>query len=477
MAESLKNKAVKGTVWSSLERFSVQGIQFVIMIVMARILTPADYGLVGMLAIFIAIAQSLIDSGFSQALIRKQDRRQTDNDTVFYFNIGVGIILYLILFLTAPLIAAFYAEPQLTLLTRIICLGIIINSLTVVQRAIYTINIDFKTQAKATLIGAIASGATGITMAYTGFGVWSIVAQQITNLAVSSAMLWTFSSWRPTRTFSAASFREMFTFGSKLALSGIIDTIYRNIYLIVIGKMFRASDLGYYTRAHQFADFPSTTLTSIIQRVTFPVLCTIQDDDQRLASAYRRILRVSAFVIFPLMTGLSALATPFVLTILNPTWAYAATLLSILCFAMMWYPIHAVNLNLLQVKGRSDLFLRLEIYKKIIGIAILCITIPMGLTAMCVGLIVSSLLALVINTHYTGRLIHVGFLRQMRDLTPTLLYTLSMWAIVTILITYITPTWLQLLAGTIAGATYYLLITTLTRSRDLRELIAILHRR
>ncbi len=247
MSESLKNKTVKGTIWSSVERFSVQGIQFIVMIIMARILTPADYGLVGMLAIFIAISQSLIDSGFSQALIRKQDRTEIDNSTVFYFNIGVGVVLYFLLFFSAPLIARFYNEPQLIPITRIIGLSLIFNSLAVVQRALLTINLDFKTQAKASFVGAILSGALGITMAYTGFGVWAIVWQQISNLAVVTILLWILSHWKPICAYSWKSFKELFGFGSKLLASGLLDTIFKNISLTVIRKFFHPSFLSYNT--------------------------------------------------------------------------------------------------------------------------------------------------------------------------------------------------------------------------------------
>ncbi|MDE6382500.1 MAG: lipopolysaccharide biosynthesis protein, partial [Muribaculaceae bacterium] len=272
--EGLKRKTFRGTVWSTVERFSVQIIQFAVMIVMARILTPADYGLVGMLTIFIAVSQSLVDSGFSQALIRKQDRDETDNSTVFFFNITVGIALYALLFFSAPLVARFYGEPLLTPLMRVISLSVVFNSLVVVQRALLTVRIDFKTQAKASFTAALLSGAVGITMVYTGFGVWSIVWFQISNLAVNAAMLWLLSGWRPGLIYSWKSFRELFGFGSKLALSGIINTLYNNAYLLVIGKVFKAADLGYYPRAHQFAEFPSSNLTIIIQRVTYPVLCT-----------------------------------------------------------------------------------------------------------------------------------------------------------------------------------------------------------
>lgn len=474
MSESLKHKTVKGTIWSSLERFSVQGIQFLVMIIMARVLTPDDYGLVGMLAIFIAISQSLIDSGFSQALIRKQDRTEVDNSTVFYFNIGVGLILYFVLFFTAPLIAKFYDEPILIPLTRVISLSVIINSLVVVQRALLTIKIDFKTQAKATFTGAILSGIVGITMTYTGFGVWSIVAQQLTNLATVMILLWIFSHWRPSLTYSWASFRELFAFGSKLAVSGLLDTLYRNVYLIVIGKVFKAADLGYYTRAHQFAEFPSSNVSGVVQRVTFPVLCTVQNDDERLRDIYRRLLRISAFVVFPLMMGLAGVARPFVSLILNEQWNFAGVLLQIICFAMMWYPVHAINLNLLQVKGRSDLFLKLEIYKKFIGIGILVITVPFGLEAMCYGSIFSSILSLIINTYYTGKLINVGFLKQMRDLMPTMCYSFSMFIIVTLTVRAVSGHIAELLCGIIVGLVYFFIATYITRSRDLKELLLLI---
>ena len=478
MAESLKNKTVKGTVWSTLERFSVQGIQFIVMIIMARILTPEDYGLVGMLAIFIAVSQSLIDSGFSQALIRKQDRSEIDNSTVFYFNIGVGAILYLILFFSAPLIASFYNEPQLVPITRIIGLSLVFNSLVVVQRALLTINLDFKTQAKASFVGVIISGSLGITMAYTGFGVWAIVWQQISNLAVVTVLLWILSRWKPTWAYSWKSFRELFSFGSKLLASGLLDTIFRNLYLIVIGKFFKASDLGYYTRAHQFTDFASSNITGIIQRVTYPVLCTIQNDDARLSDVYRRLLRTSAFIIFPLMTGMAAVAKPMVISFLTEKWLFSAILIQILCFSQMWYPVHAINLNLLQVKGRSDLFLKLEIIKKALTVIVLCITLPMGLIPLCIGTIFSSIIALIINTHYTGKLIHLGFFKQMKDLLPTLLLSLAVGGIVYITVTYIPlNSWIALSVGVIEGILMYVGLAKILRFSEFNELLSIIQRK
>lgn len=475
MPESLKNKTVKGTIWSMVERLSVQGVSFVVMVIMARILTPTDYGLVGMLTIFIAISQSLIDSGFSQALIRKQNRSQVDCSTVFYFNIVVGVVIYILLYICAPLIARFYEEPILSSITRLISLSVVINSFVVVQRALLTECLDFKTQAKASLSASVISGVVGILMAKYGFGVWSIVVYQLINLSVNVGLLWILSRWRPSLQFSWPSFIEMFGFGSKLAVSGIIDTIYKNLYLIVIGKIFKAADLGYYTRAQLFADFPSSNFTGIIQRVTFPVLCSIQDDDERLCGVYRRFLKLSAFVIFPLMMGLVAVAHPLVVLLLKEQWDFTAVLLQILCFSMMWYPIHSINLNLLQVKGRSDLFLKLEIYKKLIGVGILCVTIPMGLIAMCIGSVISSVIALVINTYYTGRLIGLGFIKQMKDLFPSIAYSFSMLAVVYCVTEFFNDNLYKVIVGVVVGILYYIFISIITHSAELKDLLSLIH--
>lgn len=477
MSDSLRSKTVKGVVWSSIERFSTQGVQFLIMIIMARLLTPKDYGLIGMLAIFLAVAQSLIDSGFSQALIRKQDRTDVDNSTVFYFNIVVSSALYLILFIAAPFVADFYNQPELTSVMRVVCLGVILNSLAVVQRALLTVRIDFKTQAKASLSAAVISGCIGIVLAYCGFGVWSLVVQQLLNLSVNTLLLWIFSKWRPIAVFSWKSFHELFAFGSKLLASGLLDTLYRNIYPIVIGKLFSASSLGHYTRAHQFSEFPSSNVTGIIQRVTYPILCGIQDETERLEAVYRKFLKLSAFIIFPLMIGLSAVARPFIDIALGAQWGFCGQLLKIICFAMMWYPIHAINLNLLQVKGRSDLFLRLEIIKKILGITVLCITAPFGLVVMCYGQIFNSIVALVINTYYTGKLINVGFIRQMKDLLPTILLSLTMFGAILLVNGFIEANIYRLIIGVLVGVIVYASGSYIFKFKELQTLFSLIRRK
>lgn len=476
MEASLRNKTVKGTVWSMFERFSVQAVSFLVMILMARVLTPNDYGIVGMITIFIAISQALVDGGFSQALIRKQDRSELDNSTVFFFNLASGLLLYLLLYICAPAIANFYNEASLVKITRVISLNILINSLVVVQRANLTVKIDFKTQAKASLVAAFLSGMTGIWMAYSNFGVWSIVWYQIIYALVNCALLWFFSKWRPRLIFSTQSFKTLFSFGSKLSISTIIDTLYRNMYLIVIGKLFKTSDLGYYTRAQQFAELPSLNLTAIFQRVTYPVLCTIQDDKIRLREAYRNFLRVSAFIIFPLMLGLAAISKPLILLVLKDQWLFTANILPIMCLALMWYPIHAINLNLLQVEGRSDLLLQTEVIKKIIGVIILIISLSFGIYGICIGLVINSIISLIINTYYTGKLISIGFWRQIKDLAPILIISFFMSLVVYGVISYLSMSpFFSVILGVGIGIFLYFLGAKMFNLNELTQIISLLH--
>lgn len=444
---------------------------------MARILSPEDYGAIAMLAIFVAISQSFIDSGFSNALIRKVDRTEKDYATVFYFNIVVGIVFYLILFFTSPLIASFYNTPILEPLTKVIALNLFFNSMCVVQQARLTIRLDFKTQAVVSLISVVLSGAVGLWMAHAGYGVWSLAIQTVLQTAFRMVFFWLLAKWRPIEKFSKESFKEMFSYGSKLLASGLLDTIYRNVYTIIIGKVFSSSTLGYYSRADQFAQFPSSNLTGILQRVTFPILSTIQNEEERLRINYRKFLRLSAFIVFPLMIGLAAVAEPFIYLVLTPKWAGIVPVLQVICLAYMWYPIHAINLNLLQVKGRSDLFLKLEIIKKGNITLMLLLTVPLGILAICIGKIINSILSLVINTYYTGKLIRVGFFMQMRDILPILLNCVAMYLVITVVIHFIPNHLLKLAIGILSGVFYYITMASLFKSAELKELLLIIKRK
>ena len=474
--ESLKQKTTKGIFWSTIERFSNQGMSFLFSVILARMLDPSDFGIIAMITIFFAVAQSFVDSGFSNALVRKTDRREEDLSTCFYFNIGVGIMAYIVLFLIAPLVASFYNQPILSPIIRITGLGVVLNSLCVVQQALFTIKIDFKSQAKVTLSATIISGIVGVILAYQGYGVWALVWQGVVMTSARMALLWLMSKWRPTTGFSKSSFNYLFGYGSKLLASGLLDTIYNNIYPIVIGKFYTPAQLGNYSRALSFAQLPSSNITSILQRVTFPVLSTIQDDIPRLQANYRRLLKLSAFIIFPLMMGLAAVAFPMIRLILTPKWEGCSLYLQIICFALMWYPIHAINLNLLQVKGRSDLFLRLEIIKKIVGVCIMCITIPLGITAMCIGMVASSLISLFINTYYTGKLFDIGYLKQMRDLTPIFINSLIMGGIVYFSIQISDNDILQLSLSIIVGVLSYIGGASMITRSELKEFLNLFKR-
>lgn len=474
---SLKEKTVKGVFWSSIDRFSSQGIQFIFSILIARMLLPSDYGVIAMLGIFLAVSQSFIDSGFGTALVQKIDRTETDFSTVFYFNILVACFFYGLLWIISPYIASFYDIPLLESVTKAVALTLIFNALGGIQNAKLTIAIDFKTRAKISLMCTISTGIIGLIMAYKGYGVWALVTQNIANSILNATLLWLFVRWIPQRTFSMQSFRQLFGFGSKLLASGLLDTIYNNIYPLVIGKFFSASTLGVYSRASSLAQYPSSNLTSVLQSVTFPVLSSIQNDEERLGNAYRRLLRMSVFIIFPLMIGLSAVADPFIRLVLTDKWEGAIYLLQIVCFSMMWYPVHAINLNLLQVKGRSDYFLKLEIIKKIIGVSMLCITVPIGIVAMCYGSICTSIICLGVNTHYTWKLIGYGFKRQMREMLPTLLHALVMGAIAWTAVQLLPTIESQLIGGILSGATYYIIGAWLLKFKELQEVVSLIKRK
>jgi O-antigen/teichoic acid export membrane protein len=448
---SIKQKTVVGLKWSMIDRFSSQGIRFIISIIVARILSPADYGIIGMIMIFIEISGVFVGGGFGAALIRKPNRTDTDLSTVFYYNIVASIFFYLLLFIAAPYIASFYGKTIITPLIRVIGISVIIGAFGAIQSTILNIKIDFKTQTKISFITLIISGTVGITMALKGYGVWTLVVQSLIQTFFSTILLWIFIKWQPKRIFSGSSFRELFGFGSKLMLSGLIDTTYKNIYQVIIGKVFTPADLGFFTRAKGIAQLPSSNLTDVIQRVTFPVLSEMQDNLAQLESNYRKLLKMSAFVIFPLMLLLSALSEPLIKILLTDKWLSAVPLLQILCFGYMFYPIHAINLNLLQVKGRSDLFLKLEIMKKMVTTIILFITAPLGVLFMCIGIVVSSLISLVINTYYTGQLIQIGFFKQIRDILPILILSVISGAVAYATLFIIKESYFQLTTGGILG--------------------------
>lgn len=479
MPSDLKKKTAKGMLWSAVERFSTQGFQFLFGILLARLLTPNDYGMIAMLTIFMAVSQTFIDSGFGNALIRKPDRNEADKATVFFFNIFMAAACYGVIFLAAPFVAQFYRMPQLTDILRILAINLIIQAFGSIQHLNLTIDLNFKTLAKISLIGVLAGGTAGLICAYNGLGVWSLVVQQIITTSTRVVLFWILVHWRPKTFFNKKSFKDMFSFGSKLLASGLLNTLYDNVYDLIIGKAFSAATLGNYSRASHFANFPSSNITGIFQRVTYPVLSKIQDNPEKLRKGYLKFLNMATLVIFPLMIGLAAVSKPLVLLVLTDKWVDVILILQIICIAQMWYPVHAINLNILQVMGRSDLFLKLEIIKKILGITVLCITLPHGIIAMCFGQWVNACFGLIINTYYSGKLLNAGLFPQLRMYIPTLLNSLVMGGIC-ISITMVLPEQeyaIQLFLGIAVGAIYYTLSNWIFNREIVLELIELLNRK
>lgn len=458
MADNLKEKTINGVVWSAIDRFSSQGIQFIFNILIARVLLPDDYGVVAMLSIFMAVAQAFIDSGFGNALIRKPDKREEDFDTVFYFNLGVSIFFCVLLWLTAPLIARFYGIPLLTKVTRVISLTLVINALGAVQLTRLAIALNFRKKAIISIITITVIGIVGLWMALKGFGVWALVTQGIVGSSVKTILLWLTSNWHPRLRFSKRSFKEMFSFGSKLLATGLIDTVWGNLYNIVIGKCFSPAALGTYNRAESFATFPSSNIYGLVQGVLYPSLCKIQDDTERLRNGYRQFVKLTSFVVFPMMFGLAAVADPFIRVILTDTWRDSIPLLQLLCLSLVLYPLSAINITFPNILGHSELYLRNVIINKLIDVVVLVITVPMGLTAMCVGKIISSSVNLVINTIYTKRLLGYGFATQLKDLSIIIISSAVMGLAVYTLVNLIPGMNLvRLCAGIIAGVVLYII--------------------
>ena len=427
---TLRDKTIHGLAWSLIDNFAKLSITFLIGIILARLLTPREFGLVGMVTIFVALSQSFIDSGFTQALIRKKDCTQTDYSTVFFFNIASGIFFYLVLFLLAKPISQFFNEIQLKLIVQVLGLNVIINSLAIVQRARLTKDINFKLQARISIISTMFSGGIAIWMAYSGYGVWSLVIKSVMAFAFTSFLLWLWNKWKPSLIFSKESFRGMFSFGSKLLLSGLIDTTYRNIYLVIIGKFFSAIDLGYYTRAEQFANLPSQNILSVIQRVSYPVLSSIQFDKKRLKAAYQTLIKSTMLITFVLMFGMAAIAEPLVRVLIGEKWLPSVVYLQLLCFVGMFYPLHALNLNMLNVQGRSDLFLKLEVIKKTLAVPVIIFGIVYGIKILILGMIILSIIALYFNSYWSGKLIGYSFFQQIKDIIPSFILALLMGLIV-----------------------------------------------
>lgn len=475
--DPLKKQTMTGFFWSAVERFSTQGIQFVLGIVIARMLMPSDYGLIAMITFFIAIAQTFVESGFGTALIQKNDRTETDMSTAFYFNVIIAVLCYIALFFSAPLIADFFNEEKLVWITRIVGLSLIINSLGLIQWVKLNIALDFKKLAIASLVNVTISGLVSIWMAYHGFGVWALVAQNLLNNLILTIMLWLLTHWRPIWVFSMQSFKTLFSFGSKILFSSLLHTVYSNIYTLVIGKVYASKDLGFFNRAQTFAQFPSGNITNVFIRVIYPIQCRLQNDDEQLKAHFIQNQRLSCYIVFPVTIGLCVLAEPFIMLLLGEKWLPAVPYLQILCMANMWDPVGRINGSVLNSKGRSDYFFQAEIIKKITAVVILVVTIPFGIKIMCCGLVAYAFADIFIITRYTKKLLNLSLLKQMKSLFPVLSVSVLM-GIASYASTFLTASpSLKLLYGIIIGIIVYVGASWLFKFREFDFVLSYLNRK
>ena len=470
MAESLRNIIIKGVSWSAIDNVVQTGVTFVVSIVLARLLTPDDYGLIGIIAIFIAICTSLINGGFNTALIRKKDASDNDYCTAFICNLSISLVLYALIFFCSPLIAYFFGREELVALTRVASLGMIFGALSLVPQTRLTKLVDFKSQAKITLIASVSGGLVGIAMAFLGFGVWSLVAQLLVSQILSMILLWIVNKWNPSLRFSSESFHDLFGFGWKIMLSYLLNTIWQELSHVVVGKVYTSATLGQYTRSQQFSKLLSSNLTNVIQRVTYPVLSNIQDNKECMMIAYRKIIKTTIFITSISMFFLGAVSEPLLYCLIGPKWHDAAVYLPLICISGSTYPLHAINLNMLQLQGRSDLFLSLEVIKKIIAIGPLAIGVFVGIIPMLYAIILVNVIEFFLNSHYSGKYLGYSSWMQIKDVTPS--YTLAIIIALSVYFLKYIPfsPWIILPVQIIMGVMIFFFFCKVAKMQEYQEL-------
>ena len=476
--ESLRYQTKKGLYWKFFNMFANYGMQFIVGIFMARILTPQDYGTTALPGVFLAIASIFVGGGFGTALIRKPEVTEKDLSTSFYYSIAVGVFCYVLLFIASPYIADFYNTPVLKPLIRVTALGFLWGPLGTPQSVILTRRMDFKTPARISIINKIIGSIVGVTMAYTGFGLWALVGSGLVSSLIGLIQTWWAVKWLPKAPFSKESFRYLWNYGNKMMGISMLNTLYANIVTVLVGKFGGTQDLGNYNRAKGYASMPSSQVTGVLTSVSFPALSKMQDDDERLAYNYRKMIRVSSFLVFPVMLMLSALAHPIVITMVTAKWEPCVILLQIMCFTFMFQPAQILNVNLLQVKGRPDLALRIEIIKKVIGAFIfIYAAINFTLVELCITDFCYTMFALVVNTYYTGKLINVGYFRQIKDIMPSLILSLVMFGAILFTNTLTDNMIAQILIGGTLGVIIYLGGSYLLKFPELEEAKYLLSRK
>lgn len=455
--QHLRESIIKNLIWKFLERGGVQGVQFIIQIVLARILTPSDYGVIGLITVFIAVANVFVQSGLGSALIQKKGATEDDYSSVFYLNIIIALIMIAILFIIAPVISGFYQMEILIPVLRVQSLMLLFNAFNVVQNAVLQKNMKFKKIFYASLGAITISGILGIIIAYLGAGVWALVFQQLINALITSVILWIIVKWRPKCVLKLGNIRQLFKFGSRLLCSGLIDTLYNNIYPLIIGKVYSQAELGYYNRGYQIPNVLVSNLNGSIQGVLFPVFAEYQDNRPRLKQLVRRSIVTSSFLVFPMMAGLAACSEPLTIILLTEKWLPSVPFMQLSCIIYALWPIHTANLQAINAVGRSDVFLKLEIIKKTINIAVLFITVPMGIYAMLIGSCCTSFVSAGVNAWPNKKLLNYSYFEQVKDILPSLILSIIMCTLCFSIFLLHLSTWVTLIIQVTAGVTFYIL--------------------
>lgn len=450
-----KKAIITNLFWKYMERGGVQFVQLIVQIILARLLTPNDYGIIGLLTVFINIATVFIQSGLGTALVQKIDPSEEDYSSVFYINLFISIVMIVILFFLAPYIAAFYKQNILTKILRLYSLTLFINAIWEVHIAILQRELQFRKLFIANLCSSVISGIIGIIAALKGYGIWSLVIQQIFNSLISTVIIWKLVPWRPRKIFSKSSAKKLFNFGSRLLLSNLIDTLYNNIYPLVIGKFYNSSDLGFYNRGYQIPNVLVNNINGSIQGVMFPVFSESQNDIYRLKQLVRRSITTSCFLVFPMMAGLAAVSKPLTIILLTDKWLPSVPFMQISCIIYALWPIHTTNLQAINAVGRSDVFLKLEIIKKIIGITILFFTIPHGIYVMLWGSVVSGILSTFINSYPNKKLLNYGYFEQLKDILPFLVLSIAMGYLCLFVLKFKINIYMILIIQIIIGISFY----------------------
>ncbi len=451
-----KSTVFSGLVWRFAERIGAQGIRFVVSIVLARLLSPEHYGTIALVTVFTSILQVFVDSGLGNALIQKKDADDLDFSTVFYFNTAICLVLYMGMFLASPAIAVFYEDESLIPVIRVLSLTLVISGVKNVQQAYVSRHMMFKRFFYSTLGGTILSAVLGILMAYFGLGVWALVVQQISNTLIDTIILWFTVKWRPKKMFSLTRFKSLFSFGWKLLLSSLIETIYTQIRQLIIGKIYTSSDLAYYNRGEQFPSLIITNINSSIDSVLFPALSDEQENKYRIREMTRKSIKTSIYIIAPMMIGLAAVSSSFIRILLTDKWLECVPFVKVFCITYMFMPVHTANLNALKALGRSDLFLKLEIIKKVIGITVLIISMRYGVMVMAYSMLITCVSSQIINSWPNKKLLEYGYLSQLKDFVPSLALA-SVMGVCVWLITFLKwNDWITLAVQIVLGVAIYI---------------------